>query len=97
MTTVIIFLLHAEDGIRFYRVTGVQTCALPIWIYSVAVVPYGRKPVHARLGLGAGGRVGRIDFLAKHQVRIVARLPRGARSEERRGGENDRCRVERGQ
>src|SRR5256885_7530336 len=22
---------HAEDGIRDYKVTGVQTCALPIW------------------------------------------------------------------
>src|SRR3954463_16197826 len=24
-----IFFFQAEDGIRFYRVTGVQTCALP--------------------------------------------------------------------
>src|SRR5256885_6408145 len=25
------FLFQAEDGIRDYKVTGVQTCALPIW------------------------------------------------------------------
>src|SRR2546426_7755503 len=25
------FFLQAEDGIRYYKVTGVQTCALPIW------------------------------------------------------------------
>src|SRR3954466_13166750 len=25
------FVFQAEDGIRYYRVTGVQTCALPIW------------------------------------------------------------------
>src|ERR1022692_4847872 len=25
------FLLQAEDGIRDYKVTGVQTCALPIY------------------------------------------------------------------
>src|ERR1022692_5071030 len=26
-----VFVLQAEDGIRDYKVTGVQTCALPIW------------------------------------------------------------------
>src|SRR2546426_110633 len=26
------FFFQAEDGIRDYKVTGVQTCALPIWI-----------------------------------------------------------------
>ena len=26
-----IFFFQAEDGIRDYDVTGVQTCALPIW------------------------------------------------------------------
>src|SRR5438093_8188436 len=25
------FILHEEDGIRTWSVTGVQTCALPIW------------------------------------------------------------------
>src|SRR5690606_40418350 len=25
------FLFQAEDGIRVFHVTGVQTCALPIW------------------------------------------------------------------
>src|SRR5205807_5801913 len=25
------FFFQAEDGIRGYKVTGVQTCALPIW------------------------------------------------------------------
>src|ERR1022692_5235918 len=27
-----IFLFQAEDGIRDYKVTGVQTCALPIYV-----------------------------------------------------------------
>src|SRR5205807_5271646 len=26
---------QAEDGIRDYKVTGVQTCALPIWIRAM--------------------------------------------------------------
>src|SRR6266511_5472414 len=25
------FCFRAEDGIRYFHVTGVQTCALPIW------------------------------------------------------------------
>ena len=32
MTAAIIFFFQAEDGIRDHRVTGVQTCALPISI-----------------------------------------------------------------
>src|SRR5690606_40138181 len=31
----IVFILQAEDGIRDFHVTGVQTCALPIWIEEV--------------------------------------------------------------
>src|SRR3954464_10415361 len=27
----VVFFFQAEDRIRDYRVTGVQTCALPIW------------------------------------------------------------------
>ena len=27
------FFFQAEDGIRDWSVTGVQTCALPIWIF----------------------------------------------------------------
>src|SRR5215510_316741 len=30
--TIIVFFFQAEDGIRDGHVTGVQTCALPIWI-----------------------------------------------------------------
>src|SRR2546426_9330345 len=30
----IFFFFQAEDGIRDYKVTGVQTCALPIWLYE---------------------------------------------------------------
>src|SRR5256885_10578045 len=28
----VVFFFQAEDGIRDYKVTGVQTCALPIWM-----------------------------------------------------------------
>src|SRR2546426_2764188 len=33
------FFFQAEDGIRDYKVTGVQTCALPISLASGAGVP----------------------------------------------------------
>ena len=35
------FFLHAEDGIRAVAVTGVQTCALPIWYQSHKHMPCG--------------------------------------------------------
>src|SRR5688500_19502077 len=53
---------HAEDGIRDYKVTGVQTCALPIsglvalvllggaglLLYDIAAVRAGRPAMHWR-------------------------------------------------
>src|SRR5215203_6313833 len=33
------FFFQAEDGIRVIGVTGVQTCALPIWRYTADVFP----------------------------------------------------------
>src|SRR5688500_19104220 len=32
LTELSIFFFQAEDGIRDYKVTGVQTCALPIFV-----------------------------------------------------------------
>src|SRR5256885_14579072 len=43
------FFFQAEDGIRDYKVTGVQTCALPISI--TLTIPLG-------LALGTGPQVG---------------------------------------
>src|SRR5256885_3107931 len=34
----IFFFFQAEDGIRDYKVTGVQTCALPIWKYTISII-----------------------------------------------------------
>src|SRR5205807_6002444 len=36
------FFFHAGDGIRYYKVTGVQTCALPISGRMVTDLPTGR-------------------------------------------------------
>ena len=32
-----VFFFQAEDGIRDYDVTGVQTCALPIYVADAAI------------------------------------------------------------
>src|SRR5699024_5648072 len=34
------FFLQAEDGIRDRNVTGVQTCALPIYVYTIRCALY---------------------------------------------------------
>src|SRR5688500_20317061 len=62
----ICFFFQAEDGIRDYKVTGVQTCALPISVSGGGHVPPvgaeaegpGRVVVH---GDGAGLAAGRVD------------------------------------
>src|SRR5690606_40231505 len=38
------FFFQAEDGIRDFHVTGVQTCALPIWRWTAA---YGAATTRA--------------------------------------------------
>ena len=38
---VVVLFLQAEDGIRGYDVTGVQTCALPIWPEAKGMISLG--------------------------------------------------------
>src|SRR5690606_40728073 len=86
----IFFFFQAEDGIRFFHVTGVQTCALPI--YTVA--SWGRTgaasklPRRAPLWIGAGLLVVLVGAVALWALgtsgaRAETNL---ARSEERRVG-----------
>src|SRR5690348_17738053 len=83
------FFFQAEDGIRDGRVTGVQTCALPIWARgdqsSVRLVP--RAPRRAQ-ATGAGARSLRV-----RRACVRGRDRRGRlRSEERRVGKECRSR-----
>src|SRR5690606_40951537 len=88
------FFFQAEDGIRDFHVTGVQTCALPI---SEGLVPAARCdiPGELRVCLSARcnaaaergyGRDPRYD--ARHDGDHAQR----GRSEERRVGNEWRCR-----
>src|SRR5947209_19103105 len=71
------FFFQAEDGIRDIGVTGVQTCALPIY--------RGGDPAPEGIRLGAAAASG---SRRAHQGRAAC----GRRSEERRVGKECRCR-----
>src|SRR2546426_4634125 len=43
------FFFQAEDGIRDYKVTGVQTCALPIYLRHPVFLPTSSPPALAHL------------------------------------------------
>src|ERR1039457_6584820 len=53
----VVFFFQAEDGIRDYKVTGVQTCALPICVRPIRNRRQRRPPwAERRLSELAGGR-----------------------------------------
>src|SRR2546426_1181809 len=74
------FFFQAEDGIRDYKVTGVQTCALPILIGAV----FAAGSSYDRL-VGIALSLDRNDFAALDAWAL-------ARSEERRVGKEGRSR-----
>src|SRR5207302_6199881 len=64
---------QAEDGIRDFHVTGVQTCALPIWIIlSVVVFPEPVGPVTRMIPYGTA-----IPFL--NRSKVLGSKPRSSR------------------
>src|SRR5688500_19127222 len=88
----IIFFFQAEDGIRDYKVTGVQTCALPI--SSVRCRQDAARAGHARLDPPRTGRRCRVGLPppsgeGPQRTRLG---PFPARSEERRVGKEWRSR-----
>src|SRR5690606_40978075 len=93
-----LFFFQAEDGIRDFHVTGVQTCALPI-CEAVAFVPdvyavVATFPAHERYGLSEQIRRAAISVpanIAEGQARFYAR-DFLHRSEERRVGKECRSR-----
>src|SRR5688572_32693812 len=88
------FFFQAEDGIRYLTVTGVQTCALPIWDRRVFVTGctglVGSWTVRALLERGAHV-VGLVRDGVPGSELVRAGLI-GQRSEERRVGKECRAR-----
>src|SRR5688500_19354347 len=96
-----LLFFHAEDGLRAYKVTGVQTCALPI-SRSLLILLQVAGQVAQLVGPAAlvrhlpkDGRQRRLDPLApiggdQAQGRVLeSALPEAGRSEERRVGKTD--------
>src|SRR5690606_40156157 len=87
------FFFQAEDGIRDFHVTGVQTCALPIlginvWevIEAASTKPFGFTPFYP--GPGLGGHCIPVDphYLSWKLKTLDYRARFIERSEERRVG-----------
>src|SRR5688500_19767346 len=88
------FFFQAEDGIRDYKVTGVQTCALPIYD-MVAYTPDQSGLYGIRLTLAApGDHVVLPEIISKEPLGPAVRQgdDQWFRSEERRVGKECRAR-----
>src|SRR5688572_31592030 len=64
----IFFFFQAEDGIRDLTVTGVQTCALPIWIGEPVVQRRAVSPLPDFEFLDRGVKIDEGDLKADHQA-----------------------------
>src|SRR5207249_6500797 len=85
------FFFQAEDGIRDRNVTGVQTCALPIFDQSVAVhvlFRFRRLPGGKRLTRNPGASGAWYGYGAPHRRNAP---PRGDARRGRRAGEIGRA------
>src|SRR5690606_40724283 len=79
------FFFQAEDGIRDFHVTGVQTCALPIWNVWGWVLWFPWRPPGSSAASGAALKGE--DLIQVRQICEQRRRPlEGDRSEERREG-----------
>src|SRR5205807_5442410 len=94
----VFFFFQAEDGIRDYKVTGVQTCALPISFlifYEAFRRLQNPQQIHASVMIGVAaagvvmnGVIAVLLYRTSQDVNIRSAL----RSEERRVGKEGRSR-----
>src|SRR5690606_39693219 len=83
-----LFFFQAEDGIRDFHVTGVQTCALPIFPQRL---PFPLRRGKLRWGERLLERVDFVHAWARQRHRLLQHQPSlGVRSEERRVGKECR-------
>src|SRR3989454_8192467 len=73
-----VFFFQAEDGIRDYKVTGVQTCALPIWdVAEAAQLAADLQAVAPREHQVEQHEVGRMLAHPRHHLEAVGDAVRG--------------------
>src|SRR5256885_8661631 len=92
-----VFFFQAEDGIRDYKVTGVQTCALPISLATGSHDPLASPAMKRREFLGSAAVVAILPWrrlLAEtgQSSEPAWRTFETTRSEERRVGKECRSR-----
>src|SRR5688500_20246058 len=87
------FFFQAEDGIRDYKVTGVQTCALPIsaLLMALLLAGNGNSSSTSVRNIASNSAMSSAAGLA-----LPATSPSATRSEERRGGREGGPRPSRG-
>src|SRR5256885_7466603 len=95
LAILLFFFFQAEDGIRDYKVTGVQTCALPIW--AGADLQRLQRRDAAKLGTAEAGDVREAVFGQPSGALLADqhsgdRVHPAGRSEERRVGKECRSR-----
>src|SRR6266496_5311285 len=86
LESVVFFFFQAEDGIRDLYVTGVQTCALPIWTRSESRMR--SSPVSERFAASISGipvlvqaSPGSAVSSESGRIAIASRAPTGAAAE----------------
>src|SRR5690606_36747268 len=67
------FFFQAEDGIRAFHVTGVQTCALPISVRSTAIATLAEEDVTTARESGTPAWGASIDCSSSVPIRIIRR------------------------
>src|SRR5947208_9106281 len=88
-TVIVPFFFQAEDGIRDDLVTGVQTCALPIFGFT----PRAGTQVLVRGRISVYEARGEYQLIVEHLEEAgIGALKREFRSEERRVGKECRTR-----
>src|SRR5207302_3859432 len=74
LVIVFFFFFQAEDGIRDFHVTGVQTCALPIFghLYAVTTNPAEAGGLGLAIAARAGSVIADPEFVQFHPTAIMA-------------------------
>src|SRR5207302_7613139 len=93
------FFFQAEDGIRDFHVTGVQTCALPIYLHTdvgtgnvIEASAIQAADLHILNGLGFNWEIGGLTCCGHNdpRSRTKKKTTNHLRSEERRVGKESK-------